>query len=88
MASRVLSINCLCKLTYQPRRFSNFKSQFRCCCKDATTYSTHLIKFMGKIETELSPCILSLHRGLISEKLLQKWILNSICLNNRFRQIS
>lgn len=77
MASRVLSINCLCKLTYQPQRFSNFKSQFGCCCKDVTIYSSHVLKFMGKIETELSLCILSLHLCVISVELLQKQILNS-----------
>lgn len=48
MASRVLSINCLCKLTYQPQRFSNFKSQFGCCCKDATILSTQVEKFTGE----------------------------------------
>lgn len=53
MASRVLSINCLCKLTYQPQHFSNFKSQFGCCCKEATIHSTHVIRFMGKIDEQL-----------------------------------
>lgn len=76
MASRVLSINCLCKLTYQPQCFSNFKSQFGCCCKEAPTHSTHMIKFMAKIESELSLRISSLRRCVISVERLQKWILN------------